>query len=143
MSLILEILSNMCIVVVCWPGCDIINLEISLRFLIKPHFLHDQKFKTKSSISWERKELLSCNKIIFHHFYRDFIDVNKTKFFGGWKSYIVLSKQIGLSQIITETTYIVENLRSCIDLLFTLQPNKVMDSEAPNSPTELFLQSLI
>ena len=43
----LEILANMCIAVVCFPGCDVINFEIKLIFLIKPSFLHDQEVKTK------------------------------------------------------------------------------------------------
>ena len=42
-----EILGNMCIVIVCWPGCAVINFEINLMFLIKPFFLHDPKVKTK------------------------------------------------------------------------------------------------
>ena len=37
----------MCIAVVCFPGCDVINFEISLIFLIKPFFYIDQKIKTK------------------------------------------------------------------------------------------------
>ena len=36
--LLLEILGNMCIAVVCFPGCDIINFEINLTFLNKPFF---------------------------------------------------------------------------------------------------------
>ena len=35
LSLFLEILSNMCIAIVCFAGCDAINLEIDLIFLIK------------------------------------------------------------------------------------------------------------
>ena len=41
------ILTNMCIVIVWSPGCNVINLEINLTFLIK---------------LWERKELLRRNK---------------------------------------------------------------------------------
>ena len=36
--LLLEILGNMCIAIVCFPGCDIINFEINLTFLNKPFF---------------------------------------------------------------------------------------------------------
>ena len=36
LPLVLEILSNMCIAIVCIPGCDIINFEINLIFLTKP-----------------------------------------------------------------------------------------------------------
>ena len=42
-----EIVGNMCIVIVCYPGYDVINFEINLIFLIKPLFLYDQKVKTK------------------------------------------------------------------------------------------------
>ena len=33
---ILEILSNMSAVIVCYPVCDVMNFEIHLSFLIKP-----------------------------------------------------------------------------------------------------------
>ena len=46
--LLLEILSNMCIAFVCYPGCDVMDLEIKLIFLIEPFFLHDQKVMTKT-----------------------------------------------------------------------------------------------
>ena len=35
MPLPLEILVNMCIAIVCYPGCDVINYEMNLIFLIK------------------------------------------------------------------------------------------------------------
>ena len=38
----------MFIVIVCWPGWDVINFEINLVFLIKPFFLDDQKFKANN-----------------------------------------------------------------------------------------------
>ena len=38
-----EILGNMCIAIVCKPGCEVMNLEINLIFQIKAFFLHDQK----------------------------------------------------------------------------------------------------
>ena len=41
------ILGNMYVVIVCYPGCGVINLEINLIFLINPFFLRDQKVKTK------------------------------------------------------------------------------------------------
>ena len=41
------------------------NFEINLLFLIKPHFLHDQKVKAKIEISWERKMVLGWNKAFF------------------------------------------------------------------------------
>ena len=33
-----KILDNMCIVILCQPGCDVIKFEINLIFLIKPFF---------------------------------------------------------------------------------------------------------
>ena len=47
LPLFLEMLSNMCIVIVCWPGCDVINFEINLIFLMKLFGLQDQKVRTK------------------------------------------------------------------------------------------------
>ena len=46
--LLFEILGNMCIAIVYYPGCDVMNFEINFIFLIKPFFLHDQKVKTKT-----------------------------------------------------------------------------------------------
>ena len=46
--LLFEILGNMCIAIVYYPGCDVMDFEINLIFLIKPFFLHDQKVKTKT-----------------------------------------------------------------------------------------------
>ena len=49
--LLVEILVNMCIVIICFPGCDVINFEINHILLIKPFlFLYmsknsRQKFK--------------------------------------------------------------------------------------------------
>ena len=38
LPLLLEILINMCIAIVCQPGCNVVNLETLLIFLIKPFF---------------------------------------------------------------------------------------------------------
>ena len=43
-----EMLGNMCIVIVCWPSCDVINFENHFVFIIKPFFLHDQKAGRKT-----------------------------------------------------------------------------------------------
>ena len=45
---LLEILGNMCIAIVCYPGCDVMDFEINLIFLIEPFFLHDQNVMTKT-----------------------------------------------------------------------------------------------
>ena len=47
LSLLCEILGNMCIVIVCLLGFDVINFGINLFFLIKPFFLHDPRVTTK------------------------------------------------------------------------------------------------
>ena len=62
LPLLCEILDNMPIAIVCKPGCDVMNFEVDLIFLVKPFFLHDQKVVTKTKISWERKELLRFKK---------------------------------------------------------------------------------
>ena len=36
--LLLEILGNKCIAIVCFPGCDVINFQTNLIFLIEPFF---------------------------------------------------------------------------------------------------------
>ena len=38
----------MCIAIVCDPGCDVMDFEINLIFLIELFFLHDQKVTTKT-----------------------------------------------------------------------------------------------
>ena len=42
-----EILDNMGTAIIFYLGCDVINFETNLIFLIKPFFLNDQKVKTK------------------------------------------------------------------------------------------------
>ena len=44
-----------------------------------------------------------------------------------------LTSQFGLSQIIKEPTHILENSSSCIDLIFTTQPNMVLESGVHHS----------
>ena len=83
LPLLCEILGNMCIAIVCKPGCDIMNFEVNLIFLIKPFFLHDQKVLTKTEISWGRKNLLRWNAKHFSSFLKSFQSRKKTKIF--WK----------------------------------------------------------
>ena len=45
--LLFEILGNMSIAIVCYPGIDGVNFKINLIFLIKAAFIHDQKVMTK------------------------------------------------------------------------------------------------
>ena len=39
-----------------------------------------------------------------------------------------MTSQFGLHQLITEPTYLLQNFSSCIDLIFTSQPNFVVES---------------
>ena len=48
LPLLLEILSNMCIAIVYYPGCDVMDFEVNLIFLIEQFFLHAQKAMTKT-----------------------------------------------------------------------------------------------
>ena len=45
LPLLCEILANMCVVIVCKPGCNVIHFKINLTFLIKSLFLNEQKVK--------------------------------------------------------------------------------------------------
>ena len=47
LSVHLEILGNMCVAVVCFSGCDVVNLEIKLIYLIKPFFYLSKKLREK------------------------------------------------------------------------------------------------
>ena len=47
LPLLHEIVGNMCIEVICFPGCEDVNLEIMLRFLIKPFSYTTKKVRTK------------------------------------------------------------------------------------------------
>ena len=39
-----------------------------------------------------------------------------------------LASQFAMSQVIKEPTHILDNSKSCLDLIFTSQPNMIMDS---------------
>ena len=49
LSLLRKMLRNMCILIICFPFCDVINFEINLNFLSKTFFcmtkMPGQKFK--------------------------------------------------------------------------------------------------
>ena len=53
--------------------------------------------------------------------------IDETSFEGSQRQ--LRTTKFGLSQIITESTHILVNSRSCIDLLFLSQPNMVLDAE--------------
>ena len=72
LHLLLEILGSMCIAIVCFPGCGIINFEISLIFLIKPFFYLTKKSRQKFKYLDNKKSFRDEIKSIFHHFLKDF-----------------------------------------------------------------------
>ena len=47
LALILKVLDKICIVIVCFRVCDVINLEINLIFLMKRFFYMNEKSKQK------------------------------------------------------------------------------------------------
>ena len=57
---------------------------------------------------------------------KDWCSIDITSFEGSELDF--LTSQFGLLQKIKEPTHIVDNSRSCIDLIFTSQPNMVIDS---------------
>ena len=48
LPLLRQILGNMCIAIVCYPGCDVMDFEINLIFLMEPFFPLDQEVMTKT-----------------------------------------------------------------------------------------------
>ena len=51
LPLLLEILGNMCIGIVCYPGCDVMDFEINLILIMEPFFLQEQK----ELLRWNKK----------------------------------------------------------------------------------------
>ena len=72
LPLLLEILGNMCIAIVCYPGCDVMDFEINLIILIKPFFYMRKKSRQKLRYLENEKSFLGEIKSIFHHFLRAF-----------------------------------------------------------------------
>ena len=68
LPLILEILGNMCIAIVWFPGCDVINFEISLIFLIKPFFYMTGKLRQKFKYLENEKRFPGQRKSFFISF---------------------------------------------------------------------------
>ena len=62
-----------CVVIVCQPGCGVINFEINLVFLTKPFSPHDQNVKTKNlNILRTKRALRDKIKSIFHQYSKTF-----------------------------------------------------------------------
>ena len=69
--LLLEILSNMCIIIVYYPGCDVITFEINLFFLIRLWYM-TKKSRQKLKYLENEKSFWGETKRIFLHFWRTF-----------------------------------------------------------------------
>ena len=61
-------MENMCVVVICFPGCDVINLEINLIFLIKPFFFMNKISRQKFKDLDNEKSFQGEIKSIFNRF---------------------------------------------------------------------------
>ena len=72
LSLFLKIFGNTCITIVCLPGCDVINFEINLIFLIKPFCYKTKKSCQKRKYLENEKSFWGEIKNIFHHLKRAF-----------------------------------------------------------------------
>ena len=70
LSLLLEILGNMCIAIVCFSSCDAINFEINLIFLIKPGFFMTKKSRQNFKYLKNEKSFQGDVKSISHQFKR-------------------------------------------------------------------------
>ena len=58
----------MCIEIVCYLGCNIINFEVILIFLIKPFLYMTKKSRQKFKYLENEKGFQGEIKNIFHHF---------------------------------------------------------------------------
>ena len=67
-SLLLEILGNMCILIACFPGRDVINFETNLILLVKLFFYMTKKSRQKFKYPENEKGFWGEIKSIFHHF---------------------------------------------------------------------------
>ena len=71
LPLLLAILGNLCIMIICFPVCDIINFETNLSFLIKL-FLYITKKSGQNCKQLKKKQLLLWNKKYFSSIVKDF-----------------------------------------------------------------------
>ena len=68
LPLLLEILYNMRITIVCWPGCDVIKFEINRIFLIRPLWYMTKKSRQKLKFLENERSFWGKIKRIFRHF---------------------------------------------------------------------------
>ena len=119
---------------------ECINFEVSIanrvcRFIHlyrSPSQAQDEFQIFRSNLGVNLDSLSSCKSFLtimigdYNAKSKQWCEVGKTSFEGSQLQ--LLLSTFGLLQIITEPNHILENSRSCIDLLFTSQPNMVMDS---------------
>ena len=70
LPILLEVLGNMFIAIVCFAGCEAINFEINLIFLIKA--IHYITKKSRQKYLETKKSFWGEIKSIFHHFWKAF-----------------------------------------------------------------------
>ena len=85
LPLLREILENICMIIVSYPGCDVINFEINFIFLIKPFFSTWPKSQDKNLNILKRKELLRWNKKHFSSIFKGLSLKQIKTFFGRWE----------------------------------------------------------
>ena len=120
---------------------ECITFEISIGNKVC-HFIHlyrspsqtQDEFQTfKSNLNLNIHTLLCSNAFLtvmigdFNAKSKDRCSIDITSFEGSELDF--LTSQSGLCQIINEPTHILNNSRSCIDLIFTSQPNVVVDCQ--------------
>ena len=71
LPLLLETLGHVFVTIICFPGCDIINFEINLVFLIKPFFYMTENSRKKIKYV-ENRKILRWNKKHFLSFLKSF-----------------------------------------------------------------------
>ena len=93
LPLLREILHNMCIAIVCFPGCDFINFEINLIFLIKPFLKGFQLPKIVSELRvhlWKCKNTLRSLLSVILYFFNPASKTSQIIFqFSCWASYLM------------------------------------------------------
>ena len=65
-----------CILLLCFPGCDVVNFEINLTFLIKRLFYMTKNSRQKFEYLENKKSLGGEIRSIFHYFHRAFSGQN-------------------------------------------------------------------
>ena len=80
LPLLLAVMGYMCIAIVCFPSCDVINVEINLIFLIKPFFYMTEKSRQKFKYFVKTKRAFKmklCFWLYFGFLYNHFVHFEK------------------------------------------------------------------